>query len=46
MRNVYTFNLDEEQIAVLVRQLPLTLEQISEDLLAFADFLENLAEGM
>lgn len=44
VRNVYTFNLDVEQVEVLVRQLPATVEQVSRELLAFADFLEQLAE--
>lgn len=42
VRNVYTFNLDPEQIEVLVRQLLPTMEQVSQELLAFADFLEQL----
>ena len=44
VRNVYTFNLDAEQIEVLVRQLSPTMEQTSQELLAFAGFLEQLAE--
>jgi AcrR family transcriptional regulator len=42
VRNVYTFNLDVEQIEVLIRQLPPTMEQASQELLAFAGFLEQL----
>ena len=45
VRNVYTFNFDVGQIEVLIKQLPSTLEQVSRDLLGFADFLEQLAEG-
>lgn len=42
VRNVYTFNLDPEQVEVLVRQLQPTMEQVSKELLAFADLLEKL----
>ncbi|MEA3341229.1 MAG: hypothetical protein U9R15_14795 [Chloroflexota bacterium] len=44
VRNVYTFNFDAGQIKVLVEQLPSTMEQVSRELLNFADFLEQLAE--
>lgn len=44
VRNVYTFNLDAQQIEVLIRQLPSTMEQVSQELLAFAGFLEQLVE--
>lgn len=44
VRNVYTLNLDAEQVEVLIRQLPPTMERVSRDLLAFADFLEQLVE--
>jgi uncharacterized protein YecE (DUF72 family) len=44
VRNVYTFTLDAQQIEVLVRQLPSTMEQVSQELRAFAEFLEQLAE--
>jgi hypothetical protein len=43
VRNVYTYNLDAEQVGALVRQLPATMEQVSRELLAFADFLEQVA---
>ncbi len=42
VRNVYTFNLDPEQVEVLVRQLQPTMEQVSQELLALAEFLEKL----
>ena len=45
VRNVYTFNFDVGQIEVLIKQLPSTLEQVSREMLGFADFLEQLAEG-
>lgn len=45
VRNVYTFNLDPEQVEVLVGQLQPTMEQVSQELLAFADFLEQLGVG-
>lgn len=43
VRNVYTFNLDSEQIEILVRHLPATMTQLRQELLAFADFLEDLS---
>ena len=43
VRNVYAFNLDPQQVEVLVRQLRPTLEQTSQELSAFADFLEQVA---
>ena len=42
VRNVYTYNLDPEQIGVLVRQLAPTMARTSQDLAAFADFLEQM----
>ena len=42
VRNVYTYNLDPEQIGVLVRQLAPTMARVSQDLAAFADFLEQM----
>jgi len=42
VRNVYTYNLDPEQIATLVRQLAPTMDRVSQELCAFADFLEQL----
>ena len=39
-----TFNLDPEQVEVLVRQLRPTMELASQELLAFADYLEQLGE--
>lgn len=44
VRNVYTYHLDPQQIEVLVKQLTTTLEQASQELLAFASFLEKLAQ--
>ncbi|MFQ5340809.1 MAG: hypothetical protein ACE5F6_04595 [Anaerolineae bacterium] len=32
----------ERQVEVLIRQLQPTMEQVSQELLAFADFLEKL----
>ena len=43
VRNVYTFNLDPEQIAVLIRHLPETLTLTNQELLAFSDFLDHLS---
>ena len=42
VRNVYTYNLDPEQIGVLVKQLAPTMARVSQDLEAFADFLEQM----
>lgn len=41
VRNVYTFNLDVDLIELLVRQLQPTMDQLSQELLTFADFLEQ-----
>ena len=43
VRNVYTFHLDADRIEVLVKQLQPTMEQASQELLVFADFLEQAA---
>lgn len=45
VRNVYTYNLDPEQVGLLVKQLPATMAVVERDLLAFADFLEALAQA-
>jgi hypothetical protein len=45
VRNVYTFNLDPEQIGLLVQQLHFTMEQVSQDLVEFANLLEQLARS-
>ncbi len=42
VRNVYTYHLDPEQIDVLVGQLKSTLQTVSQELFAFADFLEEV----
>jgi hypothetical protein len=44
VRQVYTFNLDPEQIEALVASLQETFESVQTDLLTFADFLERLAK--
>ncbi|MEJ5308459.1 MAG: hypothetical protein WHX52_01685 [Anaerolineae bacterium] len=43
VRNVYTFNLDSEQIEILIRHLPETMTQLRQELLAFADFLDAVS---
>ncbi len=43
VRNVYTFNLDSEQIEILVRHLPETMTQLRQELLVFADFLDAIS---
>ena len=45
VRNVYTFQLDAHQIEALVKQLPPTMEQVSRELLPFADFLQQVGSG-
>jgi len=43
VRNVYSYSLDAEQIDALVRQLPDTMTQVSRELAALADLLEEIA---
>ncbi len=45
VRNVYTFNLDPEQIELLINHLQQTMTQITKELSAFADWLEQLASS-
>jgi hypothetical protein len=47
VRNVYTFQLDPAKVQRLLQQAPAALDQVSRELLAFADFLEQrgLADG-
>ncbi|MEO8356186.1 MAG: hypothetical protein ABI621_09745 [Chloroflexota bacterium] len=42
VRNVYTFSFDTERIGRLVKELKPTFEQIRDELLAFAGFLEKV----
>jgi hypothetical protein len=42
VRNVYTYNLDPEQVGVLVKQSAPTMAHVSQELAAFADFLEQM----
>jgi hypothetical protein len=42
VRNVYTFSFDPERIERLVKDLEPTFDQIREELLAFANFLEKV----
>jgi hypothetical protein len=42
VRNVYTFKLDPEQVDLLVKRLPTMMSLARQELLAFADFLEEL----
>jgi hypothetical protein len=44
VRNVYTFDFDPEQMALLIRRLPDVRERVHDDLSAFADTLERIAE--
>ncbi len=41
VRNVYTFQLDPAKVGRLVQHAPAVLGQMSRELLAFADFLEQ-----
>lgn len=43
VRHVYTFNLDPQQIELLIQHLPATMAQVSQELMAFADVLEAIA---
>ena len=43
MRNVYTFDLDPEQMELLMRRLPETTKQVDRDLRTFTDTLEHIA---
>ena len=42
VRNIYAFNFDVEQLGLLVRELQPTFERAASEMLAFADFLEEL----
>lgn len=42
VRNIYTFEFDPERIEHLVQRLRPVFEQMRSELLAFADFLEQL----
>ena len=44
VRNVYTMDLDPDQVGQLVNDLPTTMEHVSEELAAFADTLERIAQ--
>jgi len=43
VRNVYTFNLDPQQIELLVQQLQPTMAEVSQELIVFANWLEQIA---
>ncbi len=45
VRNIYAFEFDPERIERLVQQLPSTFKPAQRELLAFADFLEQLADA-
>lgn len=45
VRNVYTFNLVPEKMEPLISALPGLWPQVRAELLAFADFLEELAQA-
>lgn len=45
VRNVYTFDLDPERIDLLVKNLAELAPLMSSELLAFTDFLEEIANG-
>ena len=45
VRNVYTFNLVPDKIEPLVSDLPALWSQVQAELLAFGDFLSDLAQA-
>jgi len=45
VRNVYTFNLVPDKIEPLITTLPVLWPQVRAELLAFADFLSDLAQA-
>ncbi len=45
VRNVYTMNLTADKVAMLISQLPSLWSRLRSELLAFADFLEELAQA-
>ena len=45
VRNVYTFNFDLERIERLVERIRTCFKHVRSDLLAFANFLEQVAVG-
>jgi hypothetical protein len=44
VRNIYTFAFDPERIAHLVQRLHPCFERVQNELLEFADFLDQLAQ--
>ncbi len=42
VRNVYTFSFDPERIARLVKDMETVFDQVQNELLAFASFLETV----
>jgi hypothetical protein len=45
VRNVYTFKFDPLKVQRLVEKAPAVFSQARAELLAFADFLEDLAQA-
>ncbi len=43
IRNIYSFNLIPERVKNLVEKLPDAYDQARQDLVAFAQFLEQLS---
>jgi len=46
VRNIYAFEFDLERIARLVKALHSCFEQVQQDLLTFADWLDQMAQRM
>lgn len=46
VRNVYTFSFDPERVGRLVNELDVVFNQIRQELLVFANFLEKWSEAM
>jgi hypothetical protein len=45
VRNIYAFQFDPEQVARLVQLMPPVFHQAQTELLAFAEFLEQVSNG-
>ena len=45
VRNVYAFEFDSEQISILVKHLPETTDHMQDDLLRFADTLDEIGQS-
>lgn len=46
VRNIYAFELDRTRVEDLVQRLPYTFQRVSEQLRAFAEFLDQLTASL